>query len=335
MVELREMDGATYGYQYGDRIFVNSNLIENGCFVTLDEDGEILGEYTIDAPGWNVYDTICHEDEHGAQMDRGEFQTRASYIESKSDYNLYRIQPDEARAFEAGQARTLGAIDRQINYWHSVDPDMRLYMDDVRDNQYNTSLEAAMRDYADENIENTMRQFVYDKEHRIQRQAPTFSYQSMDELVRNQQSVQQSRTADGQVSFREDPGAGYIPRTTGATVLPDSVEDAASTQMESAEGLSVKISPEMLCESELIGADQHQSGAEEDGSKLLQVSESSEGTSYGVDDGSWMLQSDAVSADNGINKGDGSELLQGESGNAGISSSANDYSPSMDAGMGE
>lgn len=328
-VLLRDMDGSTYGYQFGDYIYINNHVLEEGRFVSVDAQGNIIGGYEVDAPGWNVYDTVCHEDEHGAQLDRGEYQTKASYIESKSDRNLYRIQPDEALAFDAGQGRTMAAISRQIDYWHQVDPDMKLYLDDVRDDRYDTALATAKEDYGDEDIENTLRQFVHDRENGLLPANPSFSYRSLINILNDQQFRVRLHSTEGSVNYRESPGQGYIPQNCGKPILPSSVERASLPFAQSNGRLAPAVPPQSL----RSGGEAESTGkrdAMEDGSQLLREASLSERIDIDSEDGSQELLGSTNEIDILEDGEDGSQWLCGNNeGEAPSASSSQELSGGM------
>ena len=160
-----EMDGATYGYQQGNRIYMNQHVLRDNRFVSYDEEtGKPVAAYEVRAAGWQTYDTVSHEDEHGAQYDRGDFQTRRSYFTSETDPDLYRIQRDEARAFDAGESRTRAAIAEQVGEDGEYDQDMLDYLEDVDRNSYENALARAQENYDDEHIDQTLDQYITGRE---------------------------------------------------------------------------------------------------------------------------------------------------------------------------
>ena len=228
-VVLTPMNGSTYGVQSGNCIYLNASLVENHTLTAMDDNGNVLGTYRVDAPGWQLYDTVCHEDEHGAQYDRGQFQTGLSYIECESDYSIYRISPDEMNAFNAGQQRTISAINEQIQARGTIDPDMKAYIDDMLEQSATSALEEARARYNDPNIDKTLAEFVYNQEHGIVPENPSPSYQQLmalkdeQDMRHAQENSAAAVTHSGQEVNTRD--AYTYQRSYNQTPLAQSVQD--------------------------------------------------------------------------------------------------------------
>lgn len=186
-IVAERMEGACYGYQSGNKIYINQNLLESGRFVTYDEiTGAKVNDYQVDAAGWQIFDTICHEDEHGAQYDRGDAQSYRSYITCNTDSVLYRIQKDEASAFAIGNMRTLDAIELQKNTLGEIEPDMMAYVRDIKADRYQDALSEAQIRYHDENIKATLDQAISDAENGESGESPSGSYHAIRSLINQQ-----------------------------------------------------------------------------------------------------------------------------------------------------
>ncbi len=183
----REISGRCYGEQQGNYIIINKYLLRDNCFLTFDPaTGNLSGRYPVQAAGWQMFDTICHEDEHGAQLDRGSFQSGLSYFSSGTDSVIYRIQKDEARAYAIGNLRTLYAIEEQKQIVGHLEPDMKIYLDDIKSDRYQDALDEAKRIYNDNNIDKTLNQFIEDRENGITRYSPSSSYQHLQNKMQQQ-----------------------------------------------------------------------------------------------------------------------------------------------------
>jgi len=182
-----EMMNKCYGYQSGKKIAINSYLLEQGVFqVELkDNNGKLFGveEVDVDAPGWNVLDTIFHEGTHGIQEQQNRTVRNNAYFVPEADYYLYRIQPIEKEAYEQGQINTLLAIDKVITEQNILEPDMKLYSDSVKADSYDKSLQRAMYYYADPKIEQNMAQVVEDRNRRAYNPNPSREYRQLERVL--------------------------------------------------------------------------------------------------------------------------------------------------------
>lgn len=166
-VMSEHMDGTCYGYQSGYTIALNEEMMRDGTFSStyIDEQGSPQ-TITVDvpAPSWNTLDTICHEDMHGVQEDEGRAATMASYVKPETDYELYRIQPCEREAYDAGESYTLSAINRVEAASGEVDPDKLAYLEVIEQNSYDDARASAAEHYADPDIEQSLDEVLSDRQ---------------------------------------------------------------------------------------------------------------------------------------------------------------------------
>lgn len=187
------MQGALYGYQQGNRIAVNSNILyDNVIRADIYQNDQLVytHEEAVSACGWNIYDTIVHEHTHGVREDKGLCDD--VYIEHKSDPAIYRIQNEEAQAFANGQLRTLEAIS-QAEAICGTDPERNFYIDSVKNDRYEDALTQAQLQFNDPFIDKTLEQFITDRNNNIYRDNPSPSYEKIqntyrEQMIRNLQS---------------------------------------------------------------------------------------------------------------------------------------------------
>lgn len=186
-LQSEEMMNRAYGYQLGNRIAINSYLLNDSVFQVeiRDENGEIFAveEVDVDAPGWNVLDTIFHEGTHGIQLQEGRGAGARAYFRPEDDYDLYRIQPDEKEAYENGQINTLAAIQMVMNEQNIADPDMQLYYESVLQDSYQESLQRAMINYADPEIEKHIAEVVNNRNKYIEVDNPSREYEQLVDVL--------------------------------------------------------------------------------------------------------------------------------------------------------
>lgn len=167
-----DLEGGTLGYQKGDSIVINSNLVERGAYrvnVNNKEDGTVTSrDVKLPASNWHLLDTVFHEDTHGIQEDENRGQTVKSYIESESNYMLYRLGPDEREAFRNGQGKTLSVIDYVTEYGEINDPTMRIYVNSVKNDSEDALVEEAKILYNDPNIEEHIDTWANDVENNLE-----------------------------------------------------------------------------------------------------------------------------------------------------------------------
>lgn len=170
-IEFKDLEGFTLGYQSGDTIVINRNLVEIGAFrteVLNKETNEVTTRYDMaEAVNWNLLATVFHEDTHGVQEDEGRGQSVRSYIEADSDYLLYRLGPDEREAFDNGQGRTAEVI----NYLRTngivsddEDPSMQNFMNEVMQQSTKVYEERAIQEYSDPDVIKHIDQWVNEEE---------------------------------------------------------------------------------------------------------------------------------------------------------------------------
>lgn len=170
------MKGGAFGYQQGDKIYINSYLLERNQFLT--ENGYV----DVPAAGWQIYDTVCHEDLHGMMEDTGKGQTFATYIGPDQQYEIYRIQHDEKYAFAVGQDRTLTAVLEQKAI-HGLEDDMVEYKNIVKADRYQDWVANASEKFGISDIDHKLDQLVYDKENGIVPEHPSNDYRKLDNAV--------------------------------------------------------------------------------------------------------------------------------------------------------
>lgn len=186
-VRAEHMTGAAYGYQSNASIYLNESLVRDGVFLTedVDENGAtVLVPVEVRASNWQTLETVFHEGTHGLQESRG--QMPSTYFDPDSDYDIYRIQPIEKQAFEAGQANTLRAIDAVQTADGKLDQNAADYLASVKASSYRECLEAAARNYGDENIDATVAAVIQHRDRGLTMQDPSESYKALNELLDEQ-----------------------------------------------------------------------------------------------------------------------------------------------------
>ena len=224
--------------------------------------------------GWQLYDTIAHEDEHGAQLDRGDAQTCRSYFTPETDSALYRIQHDEALAFGVGNYRTLNAIEEQRNLLGHLEPDMVQYINSVKNDRYEDALAEAQLRYGDEDIRRTLDQFTEDKENLKTRDNPSDSYIALQNKMQEQELREYSALNSGTEESGEG-NTGQVGNNLRQGVEPDTDEQRAyslhlyseSNHTVLANGLS------SFRYDEISRASHSEQYPEEDGSEIFSIPE--------------------------------------------------------------
>ena len=185
-VTHQQMDGASYGWQSGQTICLNTSLVRDGCFnVTYrDENGALqTTQIPAMAPSWNTLDTVYHEGTHGVQEATGNMPS--TYISPDMDGDLYRIQGIEKEAYAIGQSRTLNALSEVENSSGKLDNARNDYFASVKNDSFQAALQDAARHYNDPNIESTLQSVINDRENDIVPDNPSESYQSIGILCDN------------------------------------------------------------------------------------------------------------------------------------------------------
>lgn len=186
-VRAEPMTGATFGYQNNHSICLNEGVVRDGVFLTedVDENGAtVLVPVDVRASNWQTLETVFHEGTHGIQESRG--QMPGTYFGPESDYDIYRIQPCEKEAFQAGQENTLRAIAAVQAAEGKQDQNAADYLAAVKAASYEASLEAAARNYGDENIDVTLETLIQHREYGLTLQNPSESYKALGELLDRQ-----------------------------------------------------------------------------------------------------------------------------------------------------
>ena len=230
------MEGTTYGYQSNSTIVLNQYILEDGrihAFLRDQDKNIIMDNYgqpietsqEVPASNWATLETLYHEGTHGIQ--EAENRSAYTYIEPNTDYSLYRIQGDEREAFENGQQRTIAAIRAYELETGTTDPNTKTYLLSVEENNYEQYRNDAAFRFNDPEIENTLDQYISDKDNGIIHDDPTPSYQAISDLYDRQQNgisyynenqdyISSDQTAEGFVltdnnSYAEESGtsSGY------------------------------------------------------------------------------------------------------------------------------
>ena len=212
-IELKRMEEATFGYQSGDKIYINAHLLER------DELPMENGFARVPAAGWQVYDTICHEDVHGMLEDRGAGQT-ISYIPAGNHDELYRIQFEEKYAFAVGQDRTLTAILEQKEI-HGLEPDMIDYKNVAKQDRFQDRADEASRLWGIPNVDKKLEQLTQDKEHGITPTMPDPDYQRLDNALYGAHHPLSDNESEGEGT----PGHGQMPMGFGSGVYSEEGQD--------------------------------------------------------------------------------------------------------------
>ena len=189
-VSEEPMEGGVYGYQFRDRIVMNSHLLTDcGFHVTDEETGQetVIG---VDVAGWQVYDTVCHEDTHGMQQDEGRIQTARSYINYDTNPLLYRLQPSEREAFDRGMDKTREAMLEQQKVYGGLEEEIETYELVNQENDYESTLREAQSRYG-ENIQDELNRAVAERELRGRASNPV-----MERLYDRQQRMSTHDRAD-------------------------------------------------------------------------------------------------------------------------------------------
>lgn len=232
-VETAEMTGSCYGYQSGGTLTLNESLLCDGVFMTEDFDDEgngVLATTEVPAPNWNMLDTVYHEGTHGIQAAQGRMPF--SYFDPVRDYDLYRIQPIEKEAFEAGQDYTLQAIDIVQEEMGEVDPSAIDYYCTVQQQSYQQSFDSAADHYQDPDIDKTVESAIQWHDMGMRPQNPTPSMEAVYGMLDGpEEQLQQSSFDDdstlSQQSLSEqelDDGASL---SFGGAIATSGVDDGA------------------------------------------------------------------------------------------------------------
>jgi len=186
---IDKMEGSTYGFQSGDYIVLNESVLEEGKVYASyqNEAGETISRgVAIDAPGFMMYDTVCHEDTHGVQRDEQRMPSYDAYMEPETMWCIYRIQPCEAEAFRKGNQNTLEMIKKLQQEAGIYTPEMEKYMDYVEYNSYTQALDQAKQFCMDENVQDTLQQVITDKEQGVVSDSVNVGYRILDNMYQQQ-----------------------------------------------------------------------------------------------------------------------------------------------------
>ena len=186
-IQLEDMNNGCYGYQYKDTIVLNSNLVNDGVFRTTvtDLNGNTQTRFVnVEAAGWEIFDTIHHEDMHGYWEDMGIMPD--TYIQSDTAYSLYRIQACEKAAFESGENKTVSVIKELEEKFNMNDPEAAVYLNSHSVDSYQKELDFARTLYNDNDIENTLNTFIKNNDLGIAPPDMSSSYEAIDNLYYQQ-----------------------------------------------------------------------------------------------------------------------------------------------------
>ena len=190
------MEGPCYGYYDGQRIVLNSNIIERQEMIAYkrDEHHQIIRDqngaplmfrHPVKDSNLQMMDTLFHEDRHSFQDQaaRGRISQETldemgisretvdiwrannspcNYVDVDVDAALYRIQPIEKDAFWAGEHNTkMACSSMAVKYG----PDLNYaeYLKACERNGYERSLYEAKIRYGDTNIRSTMENKMRDR----------------------------------------------------------------------------------------------------------------------------------------------------------------------------
>ncbi len=223
-VTAMPMDDGTYGYQTNHTIVLNSHVLEDGTFhlilrdennqPILDENGlPVKKAVAIPASNWRTMETMYHEGTHGIQESEG--RLASTYVDSECDYSLYRLQSCEKEAFSAGRRHTLDAI-RTYEINNSHDPSGERYFNAVEKDSFDNYLNEAAERYHDPDIENTLNQFISDRDNGITPTHPSESYQAIAQRYDKHQGLTQ-QADNSLVSDNDDSIINSISDTTVST----------------------------------------------------------------------------------------------------------------------
>ena len=190
IVRHEPMNDACYGVQRGNGIYLNTYLLVNDSFYSsyTDEYGETKSVYApVDAPGWNILDTVYHEGTHGIQWYQG--RSQSIYIDPETDGNLYRIQSDEKEAYAKAQVKTLEALGAYEQETGRPDPERQGYISAVKQDSYVNALKEAAEFYDDPNIEDTLQRVIEDYQTGYCPDNPGSTYQEIRDLIDEQQGM--------------------------------------------------------------------------------------------------------------------------------------------------
>ncbi len=235
IVTHAKMDGASYGWQNGSTICLNTYLVRDGQFRTqfTDQDGNVQEIKTEAlAPGWNTLDTVYHEGTHGIQESTGTMPS--TYISPDMDMDLYRIQGIEKEAYAAGQSHTLNALADYEKESGKLDAGRNEYIASVGNDSFQAALADAARNYNDPNIEQTLQNVINDRENNITRENASESYRAISSLCDaydvhpsiDEENSEKLNNDNAQAeNTQQDAGAGQI--VGGADQSTDGMEQSS------------------------------------------------------------------------------------------------------------
>ncbi len=230
----KEMDGASYGWQSGNTICLNTSMVREGCFHVnyKDENGmSQTARIPVMAPSWNTLDTIYHEGTHGVQEATGRMPS--TYISPGMDSDLYRIQMIEKEAYAVGQSRTLDALSEVEKASGELDPARNDYFASVKNDSFQAAFQDAARHYNDPSIDSTLQSVINDREDGIVPDNPSPSYQSINTLC-DSHGIHSSYSASPEISECIDDGSSsFLDESSTSASIPDYIDDGLSDNGES------------------------------------------------------------------------------------------------------
>lgn len=199
-----DMPNRAYGYQQGGIIALNAHVLRDGTFrPSYDEQRMAQADpIPVLAPNWMIYDTVCHEHQHCVQHDEGRSQGSA-YIEPSSEYSLYRIQPCEREAFEAGERGTSRALADVRKVTGVKDPNQEDYYVVNSTYTYKDALRQAQEHYQDPDIQQAVDTVVNDYRDGVSRSYQTSGERAVAQVLDSQMA--QGREQGNEAQYQ--PGA--------------------------------------------------------------------------------------------------------------------------------
>jgi hypothetical protein len=242
-VTHQPMEGASYGWQSGKTICLNTSMVRDGCFnVTYqDETGTTqTAQIPVMAPSWSTLETVYHEATHGIQEANGNMPS--TYISPGMDGDLYRIQGIEKEAYAVGQSRTLDALNEVEVNSGKLDPDRNDYFTSVKNDSFQAALQDAAKHYNDPNIESTLQSVINDREAGIEPENQSESYKAINSLCDDYglyASVQTGLSGETQIinDGLDDIGPSNSLSSEGAAYIDDgsSSFDESSASVDQAD----------------------------------------------------------------------------------------------------
>lgn len=233
-VFAENMNGTVQGQQGGSCIFVNSNILQDGVTRTTTQD-EHGNQHTVamnvSAPNLQMYDTICHEHSHGLDLDKGTSQT-VSYVDPEKDYDLYRIQADERKAYDIAEEKTKAALATIAQELGKVDENQQAYLDVIGRDSYKEALARAIEHYQDKDIQATLDKVCADFEKGNKTSYQSQSAQRIADLLQTQllEAQQQAQQAQSNAQTNASTPNQSSSDKTGEKTMSNNTTTQEATQ---------------------------------------------------------------------------------------------------------